>query len=105
MFCSPKDTISINEKPVIDQDIIFSRAMILNSTGELDIKTLFASELAIYPLRYFLPMVSQGIAHQKATSRKISKRMYLGECLLIRTQLSSMRVRFYGQWGGPAMEQ
>ena len=55
VFCSPKNTLTINEKPVIDQDAIFCRAMVLISTGELDIRTLFASELAVYPPSLFFP--------------------------------------------------
>ena len=47
VFCGQKRRSKVNETPVIHQDVMFSRAMILISTGDLPIDKTFASELAV----------------------------------------------------------
>ena len=51
-FTKPK-VVHINERPVVDTNVIFSRAMCLISSGQLDIKTIFSHELCSFPPSLF----------------------------------------------------
>ena len=53
VFITQNRRLVINNKPIIIQDIIFSRAMILISTGELENMSIFSSALATYPPSLF----------------------------------------------------